>query len=378
MELLALAFVNLLTAAVMYILFSLRFSRAVEQTRKNQLFKELRENIELAVEYINTSLDAIDQRTASFYKLVRRAEEIARSLEQSTTRRPRKKKATASKSRTPVAEKAPTDAGDHQRSKKSTPSTSQEVVGESVGEEAGTESSAYLDRVLRSMAEDSLSLEPTAESSEEAYLGGRLTRASAVDQPATGAAGLTVIGSFFRRLLGAGGDSFSTNLPSQAKAPSVSVPDAREASGGRAAPSVPETETAPPANNRTGARFVVPDLDQLQKRLKPEPARGDRLELSAINPQFSGQPRLPLDDGEAVDPVALSRELSARAARQEANEAAAPPRDKRDLIRTLLASGYRPAEISSSTGISIAEIELVASLPGASRRPRRARLTGGA
>ncbi|MCR9144280.1 MAG: hypothetical protein NXI24_18685 [bacterium] len=85
MELLALALVNVVTAGVMYVFFSMRFSRAVrstvEQSRKNSLIRELKENVELTIEYINASLDTMDQKTRSFYQLLRRSEELTAQLE---------------------------------------------------------------------------------------------------------------------------------------------------------------------------------------------------------------------------------------------------------------------------------------------------------
>lgn len=85
MELFTLIVINFVTAVALYIVFSVRFSlsvdKIVERTRKNEVLKDLRENIEATVEYINTSLDLMDQKNRSFYQLVRRSEELIQNLE---------------------------------------------------------------------------------------------------------------------------------------------------------------------------------------------------------------------------------------------------------------------------------------------------------
>ena len=75
-DLIALAMVNLFTAALLYLLFSLRSSRAIEQSRQNPLTPQLKENIELTVQYINSSLELLDQKKQACYQMLRRAEAL--------------------------------------------------------------------------------------------------------------------------------------------------------------------------------------------------------------------------------------------------------------------------------------------------------------
>ena len=75
-DLIALAVVNLLTAVLLYFFFSLRASRAIEQSRKNPFTPELEENIKLAVQYINSSLELLDQKKKACYQMLRQAEAL--------------------------------------------------------------------------------------------------------------------------------------------------------------------------------------------------------------------------------------------------------------------------------------------------------------
>ncbi len=94
MELFVLIIVNLLTTLVIYLLFSMKFSRSVQLARKHALTEDLRENIEAAIEYINTALDLMDRRSRTYYQLVRKSEEILKKIEaanESTEGKKRKK-----------------------------------------------------------------------------------------------------------------------------------------------------------------------------------------------------------------------------------------------------------------------------------------------
>lgn len=76
MELLSLILVNICALIIIYFIFSIRFSRALRESREVHIIRELKENIESTIEFINTSLDLMDQKLASFYQLLRKAEEI--------------------------------------------------------------------------------------------------------------------------------------------------------------------------------------------------------------------------------------------------------------------------------------------------------------
>ena len=96
MELAALVIVNVLTASAMYFLFSLRFTSAVQKAARGSVLKELRENVEATVEFINTALDLMDEKNKTFYRMLRRSEELVQELEALRTE-PEKKRSSSRK-----------------------------------------------------------------------------------------------------------------------------------------------------------------------------------------------------------------------------------------------------------------------------------------
>lgn len=378
MDLLALALVNVVTAGAMYLFFSLRFTRAVEQSRKNTLVKDLKENVELTIEFINASLDLMDQKNRSFYQMLRRAEDLtkqwdevleagpppekARASKKKKASRKTAKKAPASSDAAPPAVRARSFAADD------VPEDPSDEPPRSRYDEQVSDAGGYnVEGVLAGLGEDRLDISPAPTSGDDAYRSGEASRLrsggngdrydwSTAGRAASGedSALLGRLGGFVRRMLG---------IPQM-----DSGPAARAESPARPA------EQRRPAE-RPPARFTIPELPpEPEETPPPRLPRLDRLDLEPVRPEsperltygpadtagpaFSGQPESWLNPGE----------LSDRLQKQGAK--------KSDVARTLLNYGYRVEEIQAATGLSRPEIELVASLPAGGPRPRKHRLAG--
>ncbi len=310
MELLALALVNVVTAGLMYVFFSIRFSRAVrqtvEQSRKNSLIRELKENVELTIEYINSSLDTMDQKTRSFYQLLRRSEELATRLESlhqapdsgpdsdsesAATRARRAKKATAAtgSKKKQSAKRGAGKAASSPAAKKTAAKKSRNArsalpaAGDAsssfrgpagIDDEASTElepesSTAYnVDRILEDMGDDRLDISEAPRDVESAYRGGERSRGFVPEAKAELSATplqddggvFGRIGAITRRILGIDA------LPAApAPAPLRATGDASNAA----------------ADPGPAARFSVPELSP-EELARPVP--GARPRLNPVNP----------------------------------------------------------------------------------------------
>lgn len=436
---LALALVNVVTAGAMYVFFSMRFSRAVrqtvEQSRKNSLLRELKENVELTIEYINSSLDTMDQKTRSFYQLLRRSEELVDQLEslqesarlaqieqrgleesakspgprkktQSRAGAASKKAATAAKG---AARKAPGKSraarADLEAETKSVPETlarpTTRIRKKAAAEmeaapyeqfdtsiprtEPGledTDRNTYnVDRVLADIGEDRLEISTPSPSVESAYRGGERSRPLAYPEPiaeATAGSGvLGKIGAITRRILGVDA------IPNTVVAQPASAPVEPAATRFEIPKlSAEELERPVPGARQRVARPPVPGPAREAVKTQDERAmlpRLDRLELGELPAPARTNPRDRITGAGYGPAFSAQPELPPAATILESeglsngiNEGEAR---RADVIRTLLQYGYRPGDISRATGIALPEVELVASLPVSGRRPRRQRLS---
>lgn len=421
MELAALALVNVVTALAMYLFFSMRFSRAVRQTieesRKNSLLRELKENVELTIEYINSSLDTMDQKTRSFYQLLRRSEELVETLTElqanaiatasqttsgPSTRGAKKKSAAArGKAKAPAGKQT----GSKAKSQKAAVSSAKSArtaraparppapadIADDLREQDAfaappkTDGANYnVDRVLADVGADRLEISQPAGSVESAYRSGELSRPrdeTRSAQPVAAGGGLFLrVGQVALRILGIdslpnAGTNGSGNPDSPATAAAVeSAPVPRQRF------EIPEL----PPERVPGESGLLPRLPEARNAAESasvfggEPRqRSDYFDRGAgdasagrggsanpgagYGPAFSMQPELP--------PPAEILRAEGLVGRMEAGEAG-----RREVIRTLLRYGYRPAEIARATGIALPQVELVAALPDGGPRPRRQRL----
>lgn len=172
MELLALILVNIVTLTVAYVVFSVRIRILVERARKEPLVRELRENIEVAMEYLGTSVELMDRKNRTFYQLVQRADQIATRLEeaivaetaaQTKTRRRRSK---VSKQQVPAP--APPDVAAVE-----SPARAESKAGPPAEQTPPSEDGA-VERLLRLMGEDSFEADAALRQSPNAPDAGAL------------------------------------------------------------------------------------------------------------------------------------------------------------------------------------------------------------
>ncbi len=405
MELAALALVNVVTAVAMYFFFSVRFSRAVRQTieesRKNSLLRELKENVELTIEYINSSLDTMDQKTRSFYQLLRRSEElvetltelqadaIARASSTGAAKSKKKKVAARGKARTPAKSKK-TASSSKKKAARTPASTGPADFNDDAAiaagrfgdaEPAAAEDTNYnVDRVLADVGADRLEISQPAESVESAYRSGELSRPAGetrpAQPPAAGGGLISRVGQVALRILGidslpdGGADRATSAGDAGESAPAPrqrfeipELPPERVPGESGLLPRLPDT---PAAQSDRPRQSAAPRTDYFDRGSAAAPdAAGsprDRQNPGAgYGPAFSMQPELP--------PPAEILRAEGLVGRTEAGEAG-----RREVIRTLLRYGYGSAEIARATGIALPRVELVAALPDGGPRPRRQRL----
>ena len=420
MELFTLIIINIITAVALYILFSVRFSLAVdkivERTRKNAVLKDLRENVEATVEYINTSLDLMDQKNRAFYQLVRKSEELVKHLEAhgATGEVP-----------PPAPEPAPADieaegaigvlteqelsilqapleeTNESQREAlvpRKSPApverpTQPDLPGQPEPRPEATRGTS-LDRVLNAMGDDRLDIsggpgtvaDVAREAEQSADVGRRFQPARRPERseglyprnsgftmedvglPSGGQAadrepGLVSLlegaGRTVRRMLGMqamGGPDGAGNTNREIDTP---PPDRDWRSPPR---EVPEENPFEALLGDKLRRLEAEGASSVPLR-EDEPAQNiTELQQERVAPRTAANPA-EADDLEASEEIRLMRE--------EVRAASAGGR--REIILRLSERGYGTREIAALTGISKAEVDLVAALPVTPSRPRRTR-----
>ena len=82
MELFSLSLVNLFVGIIIYVIFSLKHKRTnVVNSKKDDINQEVKEYLEVAVKYMQSSIEIIDRKTQSCYQMLRRAEEISNNIQ---------------------------------------------------------------------------------------------------------------------------------------------------------------------------------------------------------------------------------------------------------------------------------------------------------
>ncbi len=339
MELFSLIVVNLTLGVVLYFVFSLRLSRALDKAKAGEIPGDVRrsiqatmDNLQSTVEFVNTSIDVMEKKTTTFYRLVRRAEELTLELEELITktkgRRTRRKE-----SNTPDAAASP-----------HSPNARPELTGyrrENVPSHAGqAEDSpdAAVERVLARLRGDSVDLARPG-SGEEIFRSSALSNADSVfianDSSPSGIA--PQVGGFFSgigkmaaRFLGMNGTAFSIAAPR-----SVATGPAPVARGEQSGPA------------RQG-------FDEI-------------LETAAL--PVRKNPAVPIRKMIVEDRVEISEESATFW--QTVTKSDLPPRD---VAMRLLDSGHRPEAVAQATGMGLPELALLGALPRNLERPRRKRL----
>lgn len=394
MELAALVLVNLFLAVLMYLFFSMRFTRALEQARKSAMPAELRDNLRLAVQFIDNSIEFIQDKQQSFYQLVRRGEEISATLREQIDRleaepkRRGKRNAASRKIAEDSVPAMPAPSANAARNKSETRLHSAAMDEVSLFQGGAIERKAAprtgeppeeahyadtaIERALGRLGADRLEISPPPQSAESAYRQGMLSRSRESSAPASGggeavANVLGRIGGAVMRLMGAEGlrttapeASAYSNAPKPAAAPAPRF-------------EIPELPETPAETTNARRRSSVQNQP---------PPRGDRLELSeaALEPVFHSAPErsapaLRRDVPEETDEGVLERQVEDAIRRGGlADLLLDHPEERAAILRILLSYGYEAGDIARETGASRAELELIASLPGQGRRARRLRL----
>ncbi len=428
MELFTLILINFGTAVALYIIFSVRFSMAVDKivdrTRKNIILKDLRENIEATIEYINTSLDLMDQKNRSFYQLIRRSEELIGKLDSHQGSRSAgelavpesltEQEMTALSApldgepdepgalpneiprprppRRPVAdtESGPRPAPERARPPSPPPAQRRQQSSEST-----------LDRVLDALGEDRVEISGTGgDSAREIFANGEQSagfarRFKRTDRPGKKREGFYPVGS-------TGFTMDEVGLPRADTAGSGFL-SMLEGAGRTVRRMLGIEPMAAAGTNRTrdGHKDEDEDIFDLVDESGPDPGQGDerdrlfeqllrekRERLAAPAPapapredrfEFSGD-LVPEDEFESSGyATELQRERrstvpdAAGQAELQGQIRASSPAGRREIILQLLDRGYSTDKIAAYTGIGRAEVDLVASLPVSPAKRRRMR-----
>lgn len=391
---------NGLLTAGFYTYFHYQFKRAIKESKKNAMTRDLRENVESAIEYINTALDVMENRSRSFYNLVRKSEEIKKELLNLVER-------IELDSIEKKSEKVKT-----KKSKKSTGSAKSKTgvkANRMVDfEEEPTQENDYFDR-LAERTRDSLDLTSMSGSVDEVYHNKTNDRKPLNQNPANENVAISTIrtiGQFVFRMMGSG-------------SPTEDHPTGGESDGRKAAESVNfekaldtarivsarknQGETTPNRKNAAETEDTVNRYgDRYEPGEVPSPAskntgtyarKKNQSENGLNSDDFQGREKedelqtksvyVDLLDDYSKDVIENRREPKKDEKQNEHHEfliMMETLRNSRDfgerhtIIKSLMDAGISTAEIAAASGLGMAEIDLIASLPDSGNRPRKKRL----
>jgi hypothetical protein len=337
---------NLATALILYLLFSRRFSIAVDRARKESrlaVIRELRENIENTIRYMDDSLEIIDKKINTFYSLLRRSEEVATRLEELSAQSD--KKSTKVK-RSKGGERTPKIDGESAPRLLKIDTPEAHTAPEPEGVDGETEPTHLL-QLLNQYDDDRLEISGQGATAEELYRRGELTRRAAITKKSERPARerdasplLEKLGGVFGRMFGM--ERFETGLPDDPR---------REEELEGADRKSPESAPARKGDGDFPLHLnrELKASDERRTETPTRPQREDRVEISMTPEKTLDQHIADLESG-----------------RYE--------KGMNHFIKMLLRSGFDTNEISKRINMSPAQIELIASLPDTGYRPRRERI----
>lgn len=351
MDLAVLILLNLVFLVIFYILFSIQMGRAIEKSRKSGIPREFYQNVEMIIQYLDTTLESVNQKNDALYKMLLRAETLKGELEALLERSERGGRAKGKKA-APAIQK---------------PAAPAEPMAESTAAARPSTGNSAMERLLQQAGADQVEW-TRSKDDLPALIGARANRPSPGSRPAPeGGASLNGvfagIGRLARRVIGGTAPSRDEdeNSPMQGPgtgttavppAPTVSFeqqlygyvpargvrtssrPNSKEAA--REMDASPEHLRSSAEEQTEVDEAYFPDGLSEQRREKVEPfidAAGDR--ATATNASAAGGQPLP----EVPD---LSR-----------------AGDRTAFVRALLRRGLGIDEIAATTGISYQEIELI-------------------
>ena len=321
MELAVLILVNLVTGGILYVLFSLRFTVAVEKAKKEaklSAVKELKQNVEQTIRLMDDTLEIMDQKLTTFYTLVRKSEELALRLENSEGKISSKKTSRKKKSE---------KLNESQVAFNSSPLFRSDEKGE-------IEDDKYMKRLLSGMSDDKMEIASISESSIDIFSKGELSRKIPTRTESSGpASAIEKLGGLIRGAFGI------KKLPLS---------------------EFPEKENSYPSKNNSknnnsqisdDASHASPGFSAL---LNESVAKADASSVEKPAESKSGF-QLKTDYYEGS-------ELSADEIVKDYYETSDDP-DRRELVHILLSKGFDVLRISKSIQMNRAEVELIASMP---------------
>jgi len=365
MELLTLAIVNAVTAIILYVFFSIRMSVALEKIKTKGMPEDFKKNIQATVEYINTSLEILDHKTAAFYRLVRRAEELMKQMEEGPRRKGKKKGK--------ISLPEETD-------EKTMPTGRSSYRGDKRSDLSSMENDPFM-RILDSSPSDSLDISSSDDGASQIFQSGDFS-SRYFNPPAAQASSaggmLGGIGRSLRKFFGLGdiAPTASSSLP-----PVPSTP--RGPDFGKVLEIEKNViERLKKANEQAAERAGPPRKDSLE--FSPESI--EKLTMAAFGREEKREEKAPqYEEPDEITPdetlekrmdYFLSRETQDNFTMDAAEDTIEIPSGPKrgEVVRLLLGSGYKKEEISQLTGIGLAEVELILSLPALPRKPRKNKL----
>mgnify|MGYP006927632832 FL=1 len=329
----------------LYFLFSVRLGRISEKTKNSGISKELYDNIELVIRYLDTTVETVNQKTEAFYRLVQRANTLKQEFEQliqeSEKKSKRKKKS--------IAQEVITQDTSSQSS-----ATNSVILKQDSSPFYSKDANSVAERLLNQQTETDR-FEFSSSTGDLAQLIGAQKNRS-TNQPATAEGFLTGIGKLTRRIFGLPLVPLSTKEVQEKIEPSNETRSLRKDYPIESQPNYASERSRPhysgdyatgmPINEKQiyPARSNQTSGQQLTSNLASE-----AITLN-LNPNQTNQQ----NDYEA---------LIYHQATNKYTDIEIPdlnnPKERADFIRLLLRKPMGVDEISTLTGISLGEIQFV-------------------
>jgi len=341
MELLVLILANILTAFVMYFLFSMKFSSALEKAKNTPISREFYKVIKETLAEMNSihnemeeSRKIMDERTRHVRSLVQRAEDLLNEID---------KKKSGKKTDTKKSKDIPLN------NIIDTPSSKAQKNAFKTDDGSSQATDDYIERLLQSTGDRiDLSNTPPVNQSED--------RVTASPNKNQGEGVLSWIGKQVRKGLG--------------------IPDIPDLP-------VAKQETKEAYDFAAAVQKEIQQLKQKEANAKKELPKKNIANPSNLNPSSRedsftfAEESFSYNRNDDKDRMMLSPEAERMLQldsiiKSYGNYADATTRAR--LIRELLDAGYSTAEIRKAARLSQAEIDLVASLPGTASKIRRERV----
>lgn len=371
MELLTIILVNLIVLFLIYVVLSMRFSRAVEKVRKGGIPRELYDNLKSVIQYVDNGAERTAAQTKSAYEMLKRMESLKAEIDSRIERLESLASAEESGSKKSSAAGRRAAKKTSSRKKKS---KSEDEIRAMIYENEDREEVTYnhkrrvnpvveespIDRLIPELEEDSFINSGPVENrpvvpKQENRTANIAGPAFEKPEPKTGTPVIERIGSGIRKFLGIG----EMNLPARPAADT-----------GHKAASVPkEPRTAQSSLKESTNRLLEEAGKSVQKEAGPVKTGGFDHELKRMVEKTDESSIIdgPAETGkkpaaESVDEFLKQQNVDARKL---------TPKQSNLLLRKLIALGFDMDEIADTFQMTISELELLASLPETRKKYRK-------